>query len=104
VLPALSADASRPPPLDSGWVLALLGEASVVKNYHRIALAGKREHLVDALGVQILCVPDDVGQEILQLLLAGSGGTTWDIVLQFLREHSVRSPLTYRSTGRSSCS
>ena len=52
-------------------VAALFLKACIIKDQHPIPGAGQGQHLGDPLPVEGLLIPDHVGQQVLQLLLAG---------------------------------
>ena len=64
--------------LDADGALALLGEAGVVEDQDGVALGGQGEHASDPLAVEVVFVPDHVGEQALEALLGGAGDDLGD--------------------------
>ena len=63
---------------DADGALALLGEAGVVEDQDGVALGGQGEHPPDPLAVEVVFVPDHLGEQALEALLGGAGDDLGD--------------------------
>ena len=56
----------------------MLGEAGVVEDQDGVALGGQGEHPPDPLAVEVVFVPDHLGEQALEALLGGAGDDLGD--------------------------